>query len=69
MWALTIITIIVVLSLFSKVADLEMLEDGIGKFIEFLVINLSWGLGVNLSSSFLNPFPLISGESVVLGFS
>jgi hypothetical protein len=54
---------------FSKIAEIEMLEDSVGEFPEFSSIDMSWVLGVNFLSGFFNPFPLISRECMVEGFS
>jgi hypothetical protein len=56
-------------SCFGKFAESEVLEDGIGELPEFGVVNLSWGLGVDSFSGFLNPGPLFSSDGVVLRFS
>ena len=56
------------LSFFNKVAEIEMLEEGVGEFVEFFFVNFTWSLGVNLLSSLHDPFPLILGDFVIKGF-
>jgi len=53
----------------GKMADSEVFEDGIGEKEEFVLINFTWGLGVDLFTGLLNPFPLIFGDGMVLRFS
>ena len=53
----------------SKVADMEVLEDSVGKFPELMFVNFTWGLGVDLCTGLLNPFPFSVGNCMVLGFS
>jgi hypothetical protein len=53
----------------SNFAEIEVLEDGVGELVEFFLVNFTWVLGVNLLSGGFNPFPLISGDGVVEGFS
>jgi len=53
----------------SEMAEVEVLEDSVGELVEFFLVNFTWGLGVNLFSGFLDPFPFISGDCVVEGFS
>ena len=53
------------LSFSGKVAETEMLEDGVGELMEFFLINFTWSLGVNLFSGLLDPFPLFLGDSVI----
>ena len=49
-------------SIFSSCgADSEMLEDGVGVFIEFSLVDCTWVLGVNLYSFGLSPFPVFIG--------
>ena len=54
--------------LLSKMAEIEMSENSVGKSIEFFLINLSWGLRVNSLSCLLDPSPLFFSDGVVLGF-
>jgi len=49
----------------SEVAEVEVLEEGVGEFVEFFLVNFTWGLGVNLFSGFFDPFPFVSGDDVV----
>ena len=49
----------------SEVAEVEVLEEGVGEFVEFFLVNFTWGLGVNLCSGFFDPFPFVSGDDVV----
>jgi hypothetical protein len=53
----------------SEMAEVEVSEDGVSESEEFFLVNFTWGLGVNSSSGFFDPFPFISGDDVVLGFS
>jgi len=53
----------------SKMAEIEVLEDSVSEFVEFFLVNFTWGLGVDLFAGGLNPFPLFLGDDVVLGFS
>jgi len=56
--------------LFSgELAEIEVSEDGVGESVEFFLVNLSWGLLVDLSSGGFDPGPLVSGEGVVKGSS
>jgi hypothetical protein len=48
-------------SINSYGADSEMLEDGVGEFMEFSLVDFTWALGVNLCSFGLNPFPVFIG--------
>ena len=57
------------LGLSSKFAEVEVLEDGVGESEEFASVNNSWGSGVNLLSSGLEPLPFFWGDGVVKGFS
>ena len=43
-----------------------MLGDGVGEFKEFLLINFTWGSGVDFASSFFDPAPFFLGDGVVL---
>jgi len=54
---------------FDESAETEVFEESVGEHVEFSLVNFTWGLGVNLLSGFLDPFPFISGDGVVLGFS
>jgi len=47
-------------------AELEVLCDGVGEFKEFLLINFTWGSGVDFASSFFDPAPFFLGDGVVL---
>ena len=49
----------------GEVAEAEVLEEGVGEFVEFFLVNFTWGLGVNLCSGFFDPFPFVSGDDVV----
>jgi len=51
------------------VAEIEVLEDGVGESVELFVVNFTWSLGVDSLSGLLNPSPLFLGDGVVLGFS
>jgi hypothetical protein len=57
------------LHFFDEVAKIEMFKDSVGECVEFLYVNFTWGLGVNLVSGFLDPFPIFFGWCVALGFS
>jgi len=46
-----------------------VLKDCVGKKIELMLINFTWGLGVDLCTSGLNPIPIGFGDSIVLRFS
>jgi len=50
-------------------AETEVVHDGVGEFKEFIVVNHTWGLGVDLCSGFFDPFPLFSSDGVFLGCS
>ena len=49
----------------GEMAEVEVLEEGVGECVEFFLVNFTWGLGVNLFSGFLDPFPFVSGDDVV----
>ena len=56
------------LRFFGKFAEVEMLEEGVGEFVEFFFVNFTWSLGVNLLSGGFDPFPLFIGDFVIEGF-
>ena len=53
----------------SESAETEVLEDSVSEFVEFFLVNFTWGLGVDLFAGGLNPFPLFLSDGVVHGTS
>ena len=53
----------------SDGAEIEVSEEGVGECVEFFVVNFTWGLGVDLFTGLLNPFPFGVSDFVVKGFS
>jgi len=53
----------------SEFAETEVTEDSISEFVEFLLVNFTWGLGIDLFASGLNPFPFFLSDGVVHIFS
>jgi hypothetical protein len=53
----------------SKLTEVEVLHDSVGEFVEFLLVNMTWVLGVNSLSSLLNPSPLFCGNGMIKGSS
>jgi hypothetical protein len=53
----------------SDGAEIEVSEEGVGELVEFFSVNFTWGLGVDLFTGLLNPFPFGISDFVVKGFS
>ena len=53
----------------SEMAETEVMEDGISELPEFMFVNFTWSLGVDLFAGGLNPFPFFLSDDVVLLFS
>ena len=66
--AVVVSVILMVISI-DEMAESEVLEDGVGEEEELVFVNFTWGLGVDLCTGLLNPFPLSVGDCMVLGFS
>jgi len=56
-------------SFFVEMAEVEVLGDGVGEFIEFFLINFTWVFGVDFASGFFDPLPFFLGDGVVLSLS
>jgi len=63
------IAVTTLISSINKMAEIEVLEDSVEELIELFLIDFTWGLGVDLCSGFLDPFPLFSSDGVILLFS
>jgi len=46
-------------------AESEVLEDSVGEEIELILVNNTWGLGVNLGTLSFNPCPVSGGWGVL----
>jgi len=44
----SITSVSTLISSINKMADTEVFEDSVGELIEFLVVNFTWGLGIDL---------------------
>ena len=53
----------------SDFAEIEVMEDGISELPEFMFVNFTWSLGVDLFAGGLNPFPFFLSDDMVLLFS
>jgi len=66
---LLIVSSDIIISFSSKIAKTEVLEDSVSELIEFMFVNFTWSLGVDLFTGGFNPFPFFFSDDVVLGFS
>ena len=53
----------------SKITETEVLEDSVSEFVEFFLVNFTWGLGVDLFAGGFNPCPFGFSDGVVHGTS